>query len=156
VAPPQVKWRGVLYITDRHSCWKADADSTTLMLPHSDVASVEKTEKGGQPSAASVPFPFPISSTIFYTMPAPPATCGMASSPRSSLSQVSPVGRQPLRKPMSPFSEAAFLTAVAGGKGSLRVAFGEQAEFLVLRDFVGGPADLDGALALLEHVTSGG
>lgn len=44
----QVAWRGVLYITDRHSCWKADADSTTLMLPHSDVASVEKTEQGAQ------------------------------------------------------------------------------------------------------------
>lgn len=147
----------MLYITDRHSCWKADADSTTLMLPHSDVASVEKTEKGGQPPAASAPFLFPISSTIFYIMPAPPATCGnMTSSPRSSLSPVSPVGRQPLRKPMSPFSEAALWTADAGGKGSLRVAFGEQAEFLVLRDFDGGPADLDGALALLEHVTSGG
>ena len=45
---------------------------------------------------------------------------------------------------------------LAGGNGSLRVAFGDGDEFLVLRDFLGGAADLDGALALLEHVTSNG
>lgn len=43
----QVVWRGTLYITDRHSCWKAQGDSTTLMLPHADVTSAEKLEKGG-------------------------------------------------------------------------------------------------------------
>lgn len=42
----QVTWPGMLYITDRHSCFKAQRDSTTLMLPHTDVGLVEKAEKG--------------------------------------------------------------------------------------------------------------
>ena len=38
----------MLYITDRHSCWKADGDSTTLMLPHTDVTAAEKQDKGAR------------------------------------------------------------------------------------------------------------
>lgn len=43
----------------------------------------------------------------------------------------------------------------AGGRGSLRIGFGGEGEHLVLQDFSGGTEGLDGALALLEHVTAG-
>ena len=120
----------MLYITDRHSCWKAQGDSTTLMLPHADVTSAEKLEKGGQ--------------QVVYCGPAIALAFSLPTRDARRLSRTA-----------APQCGADMCsTCTAGGKGSLRISFGSEGEHLVLRDFNGGTKGLEDALALLEHVTS--
>ncbi len=42
VARLQLPYPGLLYITDRNSCFKSEVKETTLILPHADIARADK------------------------------------------------------------------------------------------------------------------